>query len=84
MDREIISDTIYAVFSVVVSVVGRSSCPSRQRLRLLSDHFLLRAQGPVFLDLKPCHVKRARLLKYILCTVKLAKIGDPTAARENI
>ena len=39
MDREIISDTIYAVFSLVVSVVGMSTRPFGQRLRLLSDPF---------------------------------------------
>ena len=68
MDRENISDTIYADLSVVVSVIGRSSRPSRQQLRLLSDLCSSGAQGQelVLLDLKQRHLKRARLLECIL------------------
>ena len=62
MDRENISDTIQADRSVVVSVVGRSSRPSRQLLRILFDIFFRGAQGLALPDLKPNDLKRARLL----------------------
>ena len=68
MDRENISDTIQADLSVVVSVVGRSPRPSRQQQRLLSDLSSSGAQGQglALLDLKPSHLKHARLLGYIV------------------
>ena len=68
MDRENISDTLQADHSVVVSVVGSSSRPSRQQLRLLSDLCFNGAEGQelAFLDLKPCHLRRVRLLEYTL------------------
>ena len=66
MDRENISNPIYADLSVVVSVVGRSSRPFRWRLRLLSDLYSRGAQTLAFMDLKPNHLDHARLLEHIL------------------
>ena len=45
-----------------LSVVGMSSCSSRQLLRLFSDLTSRIAQGLAVLDLKPSHLKCARLL----------------------
>ena len=66
MDPENISRTIYPDLSVVVSVVERASRPFRQLVRLLSDLSSRGAQGLALLDLKPSHLKRARLLEYIV------------------
>ena len=49
------------------------------RLKILSVTL-----GLALLDLKQSHLKRARLLKYILQNTKLAKISDPTSARKNL
>ena len=66
MVRETISKTMYADLAFVVSVVGRSSRPFSNRLRLLSDLTSRGARGLALLDLKPSHLDRARLLEYIL------------------
>ena len=68
MDRENIADTTLVDLCDVVLVVGRSSRQSRQQLRLLSNLCSSGAQGQglALLDLKQSHLKRGRLLEYIL------------------